>query len=845
MTFVATTLLYPGALALLSIGAGLLVDEIAGRFMAPALLVSVGVAALIAVSQLITFVPALAPATPYVLVAVALAGAVLARRRIPALAARIAARPLLAAGPVVAYALALAPVLAGGRASFSSFMALADSAVHIIGADYLIHHGQSYAHLDLANSYGQFIHGYYAGSYPSGADTLFGGSAQLLGLSLMWSFQPFNAFLLATAFGPAWSLARRMSLSPPLAWTAALSVVLPALVYGYELIGSVKEIAALAMILTAGALVAAYRSWLAGPARRGVPIALVLAAGVSALGAAFGVWALVTIAVLVFVLAASVVRGATTPRAALALVAVVAGTAVIAVLPTLVHLSGSVQVASNIASTSNPGNLHAPLRAIQALGVWLSDSYKLHPHGTNSTLTHALALLVLALAVLGAVRLLRTRAFALASWIGLSLLAWLVVSQSVNTWASAKTLMLSSPVVLLLAWAGVAAVSARARHPAAARREEAQSPALGPSRTARGPARRRVAALALAAGLAAVLLGGELVSDAMQYRSSNLAPTTRYEQLASLDARFRGQGPALFTDFDEYALYELRDLDVGGPDFVFAPPALAGLAAGYGTAVDLERASPQALARYPLIITRRDPLLARPPVGYEEVAQNHYYDVLRRTPDAPAAIAHVRLIGDAAAQCTEIGALAARELRSRSTAVTLAAAPRPRIVPVALASASRPARWGHERGGLVMSVPGTLRASFRLPRSGLWRLWLQGQFMPPIAVAIDGRPLATLSGELSGNSLVPDIVQLHQVQLDAGPHTLSVRRSSPGLRPGGRGAAVLDAAFLTLGSEAIAPAPVRVPLARWRSLCGRHPRPSLGAPELQRYAWVELLPAGA
>ena len=126
---------------------------------------------------------------------------------------RLRACPWLAAVSVLAYALALAPVLLAGRASFSSFMALSDSAVHLIGADFLIRHGQHYAHLDLRNSYGQFIDDYYNTSYPSGADTLFGGSAFLLGLPLIWAFQPFNAFMLALAAGPAWLLARRMRLA--------------------------------------------------------------------------------------------------------------------------------------------------------------------------------------------------------------------------------------------------------------------------------------------------------------------------------------------------------------------------------------------------------------------------------------------------------------------------------------------------------------------------------------------------------------------------------------------------------------------------------------------------------
>ena len=92
-------------------------------------------------------------------------------------------------------------------------MALADSAVHIAGADYLLHHGQHYAHLDLRNSYGQVINDYYNSNYPSGADTLFGASALLMGLPLIWAFQPFNAFVLAIASGPAWLLARAGGLS--------------------------------------------------------------------------------------------------------------------------------------------------------------------------------------------------------------------------------------------------------------------------------------------------------------------------------------------------------------------------------------------------------------------------------------------------------------------------------------------------------------------------------------------------------------------------------------------------------------------------------------------------------
>ncbi len=108
----------------------------------------------------------------------------------------------------------------------------------MIGADYLIAHGMSFSHLDLRNSYGQMINAYYNSNYPSGADTLFGASAKLLALTLIWALQPFTAAMLATATGPAWLLARRMGLDGFLAALAALSVTLPALVYGYGLSAS-------------------------------------------------------------------------------------------------------------------------------------------------------------------------------------------------------------------------------------------------------------------------------------------------------------------------------------------------------------------------------------------------------------------------------------------------------------------------------------------------------------------------------------------------------------------------------------------------------------------------------
>lgn len=786
--FALTVFVYPVALALLCAGAGLLVDRCSGAFLPAALLPSVGAAALIGVSQLCTYFSGIARATPYVLLAFALGGLVLGRARLRALAGAVLIRgagrarrvSALAVGPL-AYLLAIAPVLLAGRASFSSFMGLSDSAVHMIGADYLIHHGQDYAHLDVRNSYAQFLKSYYGTSYPSGADTLFGGSSLLLGLPLIWTFQPFNALMLGLASGPAWELARRLGLPAALAALAALVTTVPALVYGYELIGSVKEVVALAMVLTLGALVVAHRRWLARGARRSLPFAIVLAAGISALGVGFGVWGLAAAAVLLGALLDGLRARRIEARAALAMILAGALALLVAAWPTWRHVSASLHVAQTIASTGNAGNLHAPLKWTQAFGVWLHGSYKQPPGGAWLVLTDVLIALALGACLLGAAHLLARRRFVLAGWIAASLLAWAALARSATTWVDAKALVLSSPVVVLLAWAGVAALRAPARGgarrlstrhwQAGFRSERARWAGLG--------ARVGAALLALALG------AGALSSDAAQYHSANLAPTARYEELASVDRRFAGiarGGPTLFTDFDEYALYVLRDLDVGGPDFVYPPPALASLAGGYGRPVRLELASPGALSAYPLIVTRRDPSAAPPPAPYALAWEGSYYQVWSRR----------RPVG---ARAGGAGATP----RGRPARQT-------QLVRVAILDARRPAGWSRERDGWAMRRAGRLSVSFALPRAGAWTLWLQGEFMPRVSVAVDGRRVASIAGQLAGNSLVPDTAPPLSLRLTAGAHVLSVTRSGFDLAPGNGGAAVLAAAFLTPGTprEAVA-----------------------------------------
>lgn len=730
--FALTTLVYPVTLAVLCLGTGLLVERVSNLSLPGVLLPAIGAAALIVASQLSTYVVWLAPATPYFMLALALGGMVAGWERFAGWTRRWQAHVGDGLVFLVAYAVALAPVLAAGRPTFTAYGTLADSAFHMMGADFLIHHGQDYSHLDLRNSYGGFIESYYGTGYPSGADTLFGASASLLGLPLIWIFQPFNAFMLATAAGPALVLARRAGLAGVWAALAALTMTLPALVYAYELIGSIKEIVALPLILCAGALAVAERRWMDAGPRGAIPLALVFAGGVSALGVAFGAWALTAVVVLAIVAFVQIAHRTLDVRQLLGLIGVGALVVLIGALPTWSHLGASLQVAKTIASTANPGNLHTPLRAAQLLGVWFGATYTESAAGPALALNNAAIGLAMIVGVVGITWLLYRRRFALVGWVCLMLVLWLALDAFASTWANAKTLMLTSSVVVLMVWAGIAAIwRSRAR--------------------------------LLAPTFAFLLTVGVLASDALQYHSTNLAPTARYEELASVGSRFAGQGPALVTDFDEYSMYELRALDVGGPDFAYAPPSLRAVAHGYGRPVDLGRAGPSTLDPYPLIVTRRDPSAHRPPKSYSLAWQGVYYQVWR------------------------LG-------RQSSAAPTSADLPQP--ITVSIEHARRPRTWVLSRKLIFMKGGGTLRARFTLPHSGGWAVWIKGDVMRPIAIAVDGRKLGAIAEQLDGNTVVVNALTPLRTRLAAGPHALTVTRSGDGLAPGDGGAAVLASIFL-------------------------------------------------
>jgi hypothetical protein len=787
MEFAAATLLYPALLVALAVGAGLLVDRVAGARLPGVLVPAVGFAALVVVATLCTYWHVTAPLTPVALVAVGAAGLFLGWRRLRP--SRLDWWPVAAWAAV--YAVVCAPVLLSGGVTLAGYLLDTTVAFHVAGGEYLIDHARDFARLP-ESSFRQTMENYFGGQYPAGGQVLLAGAGRLTGVDSLWLYQPFLSAVVAFSVPPLYFVCRSTRMPRPAAAVASALAAVPALVYSYAQMGSIKELTALPLVLLLGALLALRPRLLELGVRGAVLPALVGAAGIAAIGIAFTAWLLAALAAGAALTAVERRPRRSDARPLAAWAATFAVLLAVLALPTLGPLSESLSLASslstsNAAAVADPGNLLRPLLRAQAAGVWLGGSHRVEPQHVG--LTYALIGLVAAAALLGAAFLVRRRLWGLVAFAGVVAVVWAALTVRGTAWTDAKVLMLASPVVVLLAAFGVECM----------RR-----------------ARWRLEALVLGAIIAA----GVLASDAFVYHDTNLLPTDRYRELATIGDRFSDDGPALLPEFDELGLAVLRDMTPDAPGFAAKPPWLAtlrdGSPTGYGHSYDLDELSLGAVRRYPTIVTRRRPDASRPPADFELAARGRHYDVWTRTA-AERTVAHMPA-GAGLQAGGQVSCGVARRLarRARSVRGSLRYVPRPLVKSFDPRLARRrPAGWTALAEGVALATPGSLHRLFTVPGAGRYRVWLKGDFARPLHVSIDDRRIGEVSGQ-TGNegNYAPPL----EAALERGEHRLSLERPGGGLRPGDGAASRLLAVVFEPARDHVRYVLDARP-GEWRDLC--------------------------
>jgi hypothetical protein len=785
-----------------SLGSGLAVERALRLRLSNALLLPLGFCA----AMVVTFPGYVAGAGDglaiALLVAITLAGLLLARDD---LRARINPGWAGAAG-LAAYVLYMLPVIAYGHWTWAGYDFVNDSGFEMVLAEHVKGFGTTVGSIPESSAR-QFIAAYLSNSYPLGTQALLGTFSGLIGTSVAVMYQAFISVMAAVGAISLACLAGAF-LKPRRAAIAGLAAMGANLTYQYALQGGIKEIGLLAT-LCATAAFAREAVVLSRPSigRRYAAAALV-AVGAAAMLATYNAVAVPYLgAGALFLIVGQVVtaRVRPSPRHLGPLLACLVFTALLAIpalttLRSFFHVAQTGQGATGVGA-SQYGQLLRPLPLSQISGVWLAGEYRVPVQiDPGSTLT-VIATVAIFLCALGGVLLATLRRelapLLLVGTIGLVLL---VVMPRVSPYAQGKLLAIGGPAVVFAAFVFLLAVRGR----------------IAPGAL--------LVALALAAAIGA--------SDLLAYSRARVAPTARMEAIEQVGRRLKGQGPVLFNEFEEYAKYFGRDARISVPFEAITPEQvkLRHPQYFYGRWFDLDAETLGFVEGYPLIVLRRSPGASRPPANYALEYENAYYEVWRRRP-APQVLGHLpeqQTYSPAGrVDCRALGRLAGHA--PPDTHLVVARPPQMSWYEPLYAS-NRSYGWGldpAQRGAVLTVLAGHASGVLEAPAAGRYALWVQGDFPRKVHVQVDGREV----GVVSGSDTPGQWSRAAILNLAAGRHTATVTKIGGHRRhlgPGEWAVGLIGAiAIVRPGDETLQ----AVPVARWPTLCGT------------RADWVELVRA--
>jgi hypothetical protein len=767
-------------LGVLTLGCGLLLQNVSGDRLPPGMLLPAGLAVMIVAASLATASAVTAPFAIPLVVALAVAGLGLA---FPWRAAR--GDPWTAAsalGVFVAYA---APVVLSGQATFAGYVKLDDTATFLAFIDRAMEHGRSLAGL-APSTYEAALAVNIPYGYPLGAFLPLGVGSHLVGTDPAWLYQPCIAFFAAMLALSLGSLLAPLVHSRRLRAIAAFFAAQAALLYGFALWGGMKEIAGAVLIVSAATLAPTSGEELRS-VRRLIPFTLTCAALLAVLNVSAGLWLLP-----LGLPALAVVARQRARRLALPLVA---GIVLIVVfsLPTIFIARDFLRyTSSNLLTPSQRlGNLPRPLHILQIFGVWPAGDFRVWP--SEHAATEILVAMAALSALIAVVVALKRRLWRLPLLVVTVTVVALVLERTSSPWLAGKAYATASPVLVLAAFATTAILIERGF---------------------------RIEGVLLAI----VIAGGVVWSNALAYHDVWLAPRAQLLELEQIGDHFAGQGPALMTEYQPYGVrHFLRTMDAEGASElrVRLVPLVSGRGLEKAEFADLDRFATSGLLVYRTLVLRRSPVESRPPAPFALVWQGRYYEVWQRPdPSKPQVLEHLGL-GDALnAAAVPSCATVLRLGRVASNAGgRLIAVPRTNGVLLQLAGMQHPASWSSDSSSQTVAPTsaGVLTGAITVGVNGRYTVWLGGSFARTVTIAIDGRRAGSLRSMLTETG---QWTPFGSLQLGAGSHTVTLRYGGSRFAPGsGAGPFALGPLALSLtqpGENLVSVSP-----ADARSLCGR------------------------
>jgi hypothetical protein len=777
-------IVFPLVLALLSLGCGLLLEQLAGRRLPGTLLLPAGLAVAIVAATFATASGTTASVAIPLVVGLAAAGFAAAapwRGRRPDTWVALAA--------VAVFAVYAAPVVLSGEATFAGFLTLDDTATWLGLADQVLSHGRDLGGL-APSSYEAMLDSYLKQSgYPVGSFLPLGIGARLVGVDVAWAFQPYIAYAAAMLALGLYELTSGLIRSPRLRAPAVFVAAQPALLYAYSQWSGVKEVVSASMIALFAALLApAVSRRDPGPGIRPLlPLGTVIAAELAALGLGGSVWLVTGLLVATVVLALADVR--LLARRAVALIGIVLVLSVPA-LAIAGTFFGAARKSSVLTSTTELGNLIRPLDHLQVFGIWPSQDFRIAPAHLGPT--YVLIAVLVAAAAAGLWFALSLRAWGLLIYVATLLVGCFLLVVEGSPWIAGKAMGTASTAFLLAGLVGCGIFFERGRRVEAA-----------------------VAAVAIA--------GGVLWSNVLAYRQVWLAPRPALAELASIGGRFAGDGPTLMTEYQPYGVrHFLRRMapESAGELRRRLIPLLDGQGVAKGGYADLDQFQTAGILVYRTLVLRRSPVESRPPSAYHLAWRGRYYEVWQRSGSGADILRHLPLGGAAQPGAVPACGDVLRLARLAGPLGRLAYVARAPVVTVSLATLPLPSGWQADAAGEVVpdASSGSLEAEVSVPVRARYGFWLGGSFRDRMELLVDGRRVAVVRHWINESG---QYTPFGSAVLGPGTHRVTLEDGGADLRPGSGGAQFgFGPLVVSRGGDDL---PVStVPSARARTLCGRN-----------------------
>jgi hypothetical protein len=535
--------------------------------------------------------------------------------------------PLLALSALAPVAfLALVPFLASGHGGVLGTTVDSDMAVHLVFVE-------SY----ISSAFDKI--GGIPADYPMGPHSMAALLAGGLGINAGSAFSGFTMALVLINGATVLAAARRAS------WLAkaivATVVAMPFLVASYYGQSSFKEVGmagltlAVAILLSGGGPKLGRTRWVPMALLVGGIISIYSPAGLPWPAAIFGLWLLGLLAIAAYHRRLRAVPGIV--RRELPAFGIGVGVLVAVLLPQADRMYEFIAVrngGSDIEAT-NLGNLVAPLRGWQAFGVWGSPDYRLPT--LDPTTVHRWIAFVVVLAVIGTIWAFYRRRWLLPLAAGAALLIYKAsVHAGQSPYVSAKALVISSPLVLLMAvlpltefsFADLPFARGKAADGGADGSAGAAPNAGGDgSERRRGPWRWALLAVPV---LGLVLLYRVGTDDMRGLRYDPVGPTAHVGQLESLRPLLAGK-KTLYLGYDEFIRWELAGVPVTAVAMGATPEVDVRKGKWeYGKAMDFDTVPASTLNEYEYVLAPNDAAGSELPAGLKKVTETEAFVVYKR-----------------------------------------------------------------------------------------------------------------------------------------------------------------------------------------------------------------------